>query len=303
MKTYKLIFFIVFLLVGYGITKSKLDERVKHREDQSDFRLLPSPETAKILAFGFKPALADFFWIQGINYFGYELGNKNRKYTYIDDYCDLLLNLDPYFKVFYEWAGTAFIYNGLPVTPKAVEESIHFVDKGIQNLAKINRYLPSLITKGAFNFALERKDFIGSIPYFQLLARSFPDQIQYFLVASTYALYANRPEISNELKLEYFGNLAFQVQHRQELLKALQMLASTKLHEKTSEFVRAMRLQMETEEDVRKIVEQRLQDSPILKGVLLAPDTLTNDIRLKNILSINFDRTWLPPEMHVLFSL
>ena len=303
MKAYKLAIFIVFLLVGYGFIKSKLDERVKQREDQSDFRLLPSSDTAKILAFGFKPALADFFWIQGINYFGYELGNKNRKYTYLKDYCDLILNLDPDFGIFYEWAGTAFIYNGLPVNKEAVQTSTHYVNLGIQNFAKINRYLPQLITKGAFNLALEERDFKGSIPYFELLARSFPDKRDYFLVGSTYALYAKDPQTSTDLKLEYFGNIAFEAQNKQQLRSALQMLASNKLNEKTGEFVRAMRLQMETEEDIRKIVEQRLKENPILQGVMLSQDDFSTDIRIKNTLAINLDRTWLPPDMYVLFSL
>lgn len=294
---------IVLLLTGYGATKYRVDRRMKERKAELDIRYLPSKEMAKVLSFGFEPAGADLYWIEGLNYFGSELINKKRTYQYLGAYIDLIAALDPNFAMFYDWASTTFIYNGQEITRKNIRNAVKYANLGIENLNKVHRFNHQMMIKNAFNFALEMQAYKESIDYFLMAARSFPEQRDMLLVASTYALHAKNPKLSVDLKLEYLGYIAFEAQVKEQLLYALKVLSSTKTHERTGEFVRALRLKMESEEDVRKIVEARLKDSPLIQGVALANQEFSYDPKIKNVLSIDFSRTWMPPEMLVLFSI
>jgi len=298
------IFAWAVIFLGYGLTKSRVDSRIKARQDAGVIRYLPSPALAEVLSFGFQNAVADIYWIEAINYFGAELGRKNRTLEYLKNFCDLIFKLDAYFMAFYEWAATAFIYNGLDVTHERIFESQRYINLGIQNMAKVHRYDSAMIVKGAFNYALELQAHRQSLPYFLLAARSFYQSRDMLLVASTYATYANELDIADQLKLEYLGHLAFESTNKNEIINAIQILSAPGFNSRSEEFFVSLRARMEKEDDVKKIVETRLKNRPTeLQNINASPSDFLKDTKVENILSVDFTRTWLRPELHVLTSL
>lgn len=292
-----MVLLIALFLTGYACTKYWVDLTVEKRRGKYDIRILPSPKTARFAAMGFEPVLADVYWIEGLNYFGSELMNKARTYKYMTQYVDLIQSLDPYFTTFYEWASTVFIYNGLPITNDSIRNAVKYANNGIRNLDKIHRYNDGMIVKNGFNFGLELHDNARAVEYFVLAGRSFASRRDMLLVASAYALYDKDTKLALDLRLEYLGHIAFEAQEREQLLYALRVLSSNKTHERTGEFMRALRLKMETDEDVKKLVEARLNDSPMLQKVALAPQEFSYDKRIENVLNIDFSRTWMPPDL------
>lgn len=296
-------FVIALFLTGYGTTKYYVDLSVAKRRGKYDIRMLPSPKTANFLSLGYQPTFADVYWIEGLNYFGGELTKKNRNYQYLDNYIDLIQSLDPYFMTFYEWASTVFIYNGLPITRDSIRKAVKYANNGILNLQKVHRFSPQMMIKNAFNFGLELKDFKTAIDYFVLAGRSFAEHRDMLLVASTYAIYDKNYKLALDLRLEYLGHIAFEAQQKDQLIYALQVLSSNKTHERTGEFVRALRLKMESDEDVRKLVEARLNDSPMFQQSTTLSQEFGADQRIQNVLNIDFQRTWMPADLLALVSI
>jgi hypothetical protein len=67
--------------------------------------------------------------------------------------------------------------------------------------------------------------------------------------------------------------------------------------------VRAIRLKLEKDEDIRRAVAQRLKEESIVSDLPEGVAALPVDPRFTNVLQIDLERTWLPPELLVLFSL
>src|ERR1044072_7806969 len=64
--------------------------------------LLPSTTTLKNVSLGFRSALADWLWVQAIQYFGG--GGANSKYPALQGMLDTITPLDPQFEYPYEFA-------------------------------------------------------------------------------------------------------------------------------------------------------------------------------------------------------
>lgn len=295
--------FLAICGVAYAGSKMALDKHISERKSDADIRRLPTPQVASFLAAGFKPALADIFWIEGINYFGEQLPKKKRNYQYLSSYCDLIFSLDPIFTTFYEWAGTVFIYNGLPIDRPTIIKSTEYVNLGIRNLNKIHRFSSQMILKGAFNYVLEAHAYRPALPYFALTARTFPEERKMLLVASTYAQSAGMPKQAAEFKLEFLGYAAFEAQNKEELNYAVHAVSSDNFQARTAHFVKSMRLQLETDKDIKEAVQKRLQENPVFRETTETDNSFIRDSRLSNVLSVDFNRTWMPPEMLVLFSM
>ncbi len=293
----------IFLIASYALIKQKVDDIV-HDRKSDDPRILPSPKIAKFISFGFQTAMADIFWIEGINYFGDQFSKKDRNYRYMKEYCDLILRLDPLFRVFYDWAATVFIYNGLVIDRNAVIQSTRYANEGIKNFHAVGRYDDRTILKGAFNYALEVREFVAAIPYFEMAGRSFRNNRDMLLVGASYANYAGLNEKASDLRLEFLGHVAFESQTKEELKYALNVVSSSKFNARSAEFISTMRLRLEQDEDIKKLVKQRLELlSPLSKKSFNDNEILIYDKKLENILKVNAERTWLPPEMHILLSL
>jgi len=294
---------ILPLLGIYGALKQSLDSRMLARRLTSDVRYLPSPQATAFLAIGYKPAMADLTWIEALNYFGTEIQNKQRTYKYIDGYLQIILKLDPLFRMFYEWAATIFIYNGLPITQKGLIESTRYVNRGIQALASKGIFDEGIMAKGAFNFAFEAHDYENSIPYFELTARSSPSRRDFLLIGSTYARHAGDDEKATKLRLEFLAFAIFESQSQDEINSAIKLLTSRQFDAQAAGYARSFRLQMEKDEQVKKLIETRFASSPMLRAQGFEEALLPTDPRLENLLKINTARNWIPADLHLLLSL
>ncbi len=294
---------VLVLGLLYLFSKNLVDARMEARKDTADIRYLPRASTLKFLYFGFEQAMADVAWIEAINYFGSELVRKNRNYQYLRSYCELIMHLDPLFKIFYEWAGTVFIYNALPIDEKAIISSTNYVNFGIRSFHQYRRYDLQTILKGAFNYALEAKNYLASVPYFEMAARIFPDQRDMFLVGASYAQVANDMERSNALKLEYLGNIAFEATNRDQLLYAIRILSSASFNLQNANIISSLRTKLETDEEIKKLVANRLKEQPLLRETTADQTTWVNNQKMERVLRVDFSKTWMPTELNVLLSL
>lgn len=293
---------LVCVLSGYFITKATVDRQTKAKIDL-DIRRLPSPQASRFLAAGYDNSVADIFWIEALNYFGWQLTYSGRNYQYLKSYIDIIQSLDPLFAGFYDWASTAYIYNGMPITRENVINSTHYANLGITSLHQFLRYDPNIILKAAFNYAIETKVRQYALPYFEMAARIFPAQRDMLIVASTYAKNVGNIDKSYELKLEYLGFMAFQAQEKQEIQYALSVLSSPRFNSEASNFVRALRIRMEKDDEIRNLVEGRLSKNPFQQSSMITTEALDLDYKVDNILSIDFKKTWIPADLHVLLTL
>lgn len=295
---------LILLLAGYAISKNSVDQREEQRSTNVDLRYLPTPQMAKFMALGFNQALADVYWIGGLNYFGEELGNKHRTYKYLSAYIDLILHLDPYFTFFYDWGSTAYIYNGLPITRKNLVKAIRLTNRGIRTLNKIERYDPSLIQKGAFNYALDASYYAPSVAYFELLGRSYPEYRDMLLVGSAYAVHSQSPALATSLREEYLAYKAFEAKDTTELRYAYNTVISSALTSRALDFIRTLRIQMEKDEDLRKLVAKELKENRVINEETKSQKKLAKvNTKFLKLLKVKIDDNWLPPELHLLFSL
>lgn len=303
MRNLIIILLIVPILFGYALSKHQVDKRVHERLDHTDIRYLPSPRTAEFLAFGFKEALADIYWLEAINYFGEQLLKKERDYKYLESYLELIFHLDPKFTAFYDWAATVFIYNALPINRDGVIKAIRYANKGIQMLHETGRYDATLIRKAAFNYALEAQQPVYALPYFELVGRSFSNERDMLLVGSTYANLVGEADKANRLKEEYLGLKMYEVQDRAEIQEALVILSSPSFNSQAADFVRSLRVQVEIDEDVKKLVEKRVEQNPLLQKAMLEKNEFHVNEKIRRLLAVDIGKNWLPPAMHLLLDL
>lgn len=308
MKGISYLILSILLLGGYIASKNELDKMLHSREFEQDVRYLPSAEAAKIIAAGFDEALADFYWISALNYFGTEFSKmgkvKKSNFIYLKPYTQLISSLDPFFTFFYDWGATAFIYNGLPIIRERLIEAIRIANQGIRKLNEIERYDASLIQKGAFNYALDAQTFAPSIPYFILLARAIPEHRDMLLVGSAYAKHAGQEHLSNQLREEFLGYQVFESKTKEQLSYALKTVLSSAFTQQALNFAKAIRVEMEKDEVLKKVVEQKLKENPRVHAAYESSKSKQTpiDIKLKIFQKIDISRNWLPPEMHLLFS-
>jgi hypothetical protein len=304
MKRFSLALVIVLSLLGYAFTKQQLDQRVVQRKTELDVRYFLPPQYVRLMSFGFELAAADFFWIEGVNYFGSELLAKKPTLQYLKNYTELILHLDPDFQFFYDWSSTAYVYNKLGANRERLIEAIRYANLGIQNMHERRILNPTLLQKGAFNYALEAHEYMQSIPYFLLLGRSSPSHRDMILVASTYAVYAGRSDLASELREEYLGYITFEAQNQDDYRTAIHLLTSPRFNARAGDFIRQLRVQMERDPQLQKAVEKRLEENPILADRQLGPElSPRGGDRLERILQVDIQKNWLPPKLHLLLTL
>lgn len=306
MQKLKLILISTFLIAAYVGTKHFADERVRLRDLSIDVRYLPSPQFAEWAAIGFKEAMADFYWIDALNYFGEQLGRKktSESYKYLKSYIELIFHLDSLFSYFYDWAATVFIYNGMPIHRDGLVNAIDVANLGIRRLNEIERYNDSLIQKGAFNYALDAQVYPPSLPYFELLARSFPEHRDRLLVASAYAKYSKQLQKSYEYRKEFLAYKAFETQSKAELNYAVANVFNSALTQQAFNFAKALRIQMEQDEDLRKIVQNQLQERGTnIQALSDNEDLSTKSQDFEFLKHIDLSKNWMPPNLHLLLQI
>jgi tetratricopeptide (TPR) repeat protein len=177
------------LLIAVGVYQQKTEEHLtNHTTEKFDY--LPSGTFLKGLALGFDEALADYFWVRTVLYFGTHV-KTDRDYTWLTHMLRLTSELDPRYESPYEFAGLI-----LPSELNDVDGAIAFLEKGIQDIPKHNpRYWLQPFYLG-FCYMVYKREPIRAAQYFEM-ATAYP-QSPVFLKLLVTRLYAseNRPEVA-----------------------------------------------------------------------------------------------------------
>lgn len=103
----------------------------KHFPAEEDALYLPRPSALRAMSLGHHELTADLVFLRAIIYFGAQF-HADRKYTWLDNYLDTIVALDPEWKTPYRWAGVATMYNGRAITNDEVLASNHFLSLGVK---------------------------------------------------------------------------------------------------------------------------------------------------------------------------
>src|SRR5207248_2422831 len=69
-----------------------------------DLIYLPSSQQARLMSLGFNNVVADYYWVQALQYFTDPTEALNQ-YKNLGDYLDLVLSIDPDYEYAYKFAG------------------------------------------------------------------------------------------------------------------------------------------------------------------------------------------------------
>lgn len=124
-------------LVFAGLFTGLCHHRTIGRRDrfppEEDLLYLPKPSALKIMSLGHHELTASLVFVRALVYFGGEIVSKEKKFTWIDNYLDTMVSLDPKFEMAYRWAGSAIMYNGREITNDMVERSNSFLRRGVEH--------------------------------------------------------------------------------------------------------------------------------------------------------------------------
>ena len=121
---------VLLLLAALVSAQNAAERRRAQFPASEDVLYLPQPSALHALALGHDELAADLVFIRGLVYFGTQLEEKG-EYRWLENYLDTITDLDPRWKTPYRWAGVATMYNGRPITNRAVMMSNHFLERGV----------------------------------------------------------------------------------------------------------------------------------------------------------------------------
>lgn len=309
---------IVFLSL-YAWTKTVVDTRVRSRKQSSDIRYLPSPKMMSFLSFGYKQSFADLYWIDALNYFGSKLTSQSKKesqslalnsgevdpgFTYLVNYADLILAMDPYFIYFYEWTSTIFIYNWMPSSRQNIEKSNYYGNQGILNLAKVHRFPGSIIEKAAFNYAIETKEYDKAAEFLLLLSRVSKEKRDAALVAATYFDFSGQSKKAKQAREEFLAYSFLEESNAEKRKEAIVLLSSANVNSGAYEFLRTARIEAEKDEDLKALIKKKFESDHSFSAKIQQGQPLEINPKLQKIFSIPMKKTQiLNPSLTLLLSL
>jgi len=310
---------LVVLLALYGWTKTSVDHRVQARKNSTDIRYLPTPQMMSFLSFGYKQFFADLYWIEALNYFGSKLTTQSKKeselyalnnstedpgFTYLSNYADLILSLDPYFVYFYEWSSTIFIYNWMPSSKQSIEKSNYYGKQGILNLAKVHRFSPQIIEKTAFNYAIESKEYSKAAELLLLLSRVSAEKRDIALVAATYFDFSGQSQRAKDAREEYLAYSFLENSTAEKRKEAIVLLSSANVNSGAFEFLRAARIEAEKDEDLKALIKKKFSNDQSFSSKIQQGQPLEINPKLQKMFSISMKKTQiLNPSLILLLSL
>lgn len=103
----------------------------RHFPADEDALYLPRPSALRAMSLGHHELTADLVFLRAIIYFGAQFHARG-EYTWLDNYLDTIVALDPEWKTPYRWAGVATMYNGRQITNASVLASNHFLSLGVK---------------------------------------------------------------------------------------------------------------------------------------------------------------------------
>ncbi len=139
-----------------GLCHTRLFDRRSHFPEEEDILYLPKVSALSAMSLGHHELAASMIFVRATVYFGGEMATKGKLYTFLDNYLDTIVTLDPQFELAYRWAGTATMYNGRSVTNDMVKRANHYLILGNQHFPQSWQF-PWMIGCN-YMFELQAKD-------------------------------------------------------------------------------------------------------------------------------------------------
>lgn len=127
-------FFLVLALLMVLCHRHTIERR-SHFAEEEDILYLPRIGALKAMSLGHHELLASLIFIRAVVYFGGEL-TRTKRYTWLDNYLETIIQLDPHFELGYRWAGSAVLYNGKEITNEMVDKANHYLKLGAEHFPK-----------------------------------------------------------------------------------------------------------------------------------------------------------------------
>lgn len=109
--------------------RASAHERYRSTQRYEDVYYLPPAEWLRVLSLGWDEVAADLLWMRALVYFGEEFRHGGGL-SYVFDYGDAIVALDPHFGAAYRWMGMAALYRPVEVTTDDVERAVAFMQRG-----------------------------------------------------------------------------------------------------------------------------------------------------------------------------
>lgn len=103
---------------------------------EEDILYLPKPSALRVMSLGHHEMAATLVFVRALVYFGGEIATQDKRFTWLENYLQTIVSLDPYFELPYRWAGSALMYNGKQITNEVVERSNGFLKQGAEHFPK-----------------------------------------------------------------------------------------------------------------------------------------------------------------------
>jgi hypothetical protein len=91
---------------------------------------LPSPGTARAMAFGFQQVAADWYWVRALQYF-VEPAQELNRYRNLGDFLEVVVGVDEDFHYAYKFAGVSIPYDTGRYNFANTDRAIDFLQRGV----------------------------------------------------------------------------------------------------------------------------------------------------------------------------
>jgi hypothetical protein len=125
---------LVLVLLGIGVAAGARADDLLQRDPTTGARALiylPKPRQARLMAVGFQQLMADWYWVQALQYFTDTAQELNR-FRNLGDFLDVVIGVDPDFEYAYKFAGVSIPFDTGRFRFANTDRAIDFLERGVQ---------------------------------------------------------------------------------------------------------------------------------------------------------------------------
>jgi hypothetical protein len=122
------------VLLGVGVYAGARADLLLQRDPSSESRALiylPTPRQARLMAVGFDQVVADWYWVQALQYFT-DTSQEINRYRNLGDFLEVVVGIDPDFEYAYKFAGVSIPYDTGRFHFANTDRAIDFLERGVK---------------------------------------------------------------------------------------------------------------------------------------------------------------------------
>ncbi|HET6983960.1 MAG TPA: hypothetical protein VFI53_17590 [Myxococcaceae bacterium] len=124
----------VSALLGLGVFAGARADLLLQRDPNSASRALiylPTPRQARLMAVGFDQVMADWYWVEALQYFT-DASQEINRYRNLGDFLEVVVGIDPDFQYAYKFAGISIPYDTGRFHFANTDRAIDFLERGVK---------------------------------------------------------------------------------------------------------------------------------------------------------------------------